>query len=63
MAEQWIQKAIRRKGALRAKAATAGMSTTAYVAQALKKGSTVSAQTKKQANLAKTLAKLRKKRQ
>jgi hypothetical protein len=56
----WIQKATsKHKGAFKAKAKKAGMGTGAYAAKVTKKGSTASTQTKKQANLAKTLGKLR----
>ena len=56
----WIQGAIKHPGAFKAKAKKAGMSTSAYASKVTKKGSTASATTKRQANLAKTLSKLRK---
>lgn len=58
----WIQKAIKRKGAFRKKAKAAGKSTSAYAKQVTKEGSQANAQTKRQANLAKTLAKIRRRR-
>lgn len=61
MAKKWIQAAIKHPGAFTAKAKKAGMSTSAYASSVTKKGSKASATTKRQARLAKTLAKLRKK--
>ena len=58
----WIKGAIKRPGAFKEKAKKAGMSTSAYATKVTKKGSKVSDKTKKQAQLAKTLAKMRKKR-
>jgi len=58
----WIKGAIKRPGAFRAKARKAGMSTSAYARKVTKKGSKASTRTKRQAALAKTLKKLRKKR-
>lgn len=60
--KNWIQGAIKRPGAFKAKAKKAGMSTSAYASKVLKKGSTASTRTKKQAALAKTLGKMRKKK-
>ena len=60
--KKWIQGAIKRPGAFRAKAKRAGMSTSAYAREVLRSGSKASARTKKQASLAQTLSKLRKKR-
>jgi hypothetical protein len=57
---KWIQGAIKRPGAFKAKAKRAGMSTSAYASKVLKKGSGASTLTKRQASLAKTLSKLRK---
>ena len=57
----WIQGAIKRPGAFSAKAKAAGMSTAAYAAKVTKPGSKASTLTKRQANLAKTLGKMRKK--
>lgn len=59
--KKWIQKAIKRPGAFKAKAQKAGMSTSAYASKVLKKGSGASTRTKRQASLAKTLGKMRKK--
>jgi hypothetical protein len=50
---------IKHPGAFSAKAAKAGKSTAAYARQVTKPGSQASTQTKRQANLAKTFAKLR----
>ena len=61
MAKNWIKGAIKNPGAFKAKAKKAGESTAAYAKQVTKKGSKASATTKRQANLAKTLSKLRKK--
>ncbi len=58
MAEKWIQKAIKRPGALKAKAKKAGMSTQAYARK--KKGA--GGRTGKQARLALTLGKIRKRK-
>ena len=55
MAHKWIQKAIKRPGAFRAKAKRAGMSTGAYA----RKMRTASGRTGKQARLAITLGKMR----
>jgi hypothetical protein len=60
--KNWIKGAIKRPGAFSAKAEKAGMSTAAYAAKVTKPGSTASTQTKRQANLAKTLGKMRKKK-
>ena len=57
--KKWIKKAIKKPGAFKAKAKQAGMSTKEYASKVLKKGSKASAKTKKQANLAKTLSKMR----
>ena len=62
MAGKWIKGAIKRPGAFRSKAKRAGMSTSAYANKVLSKGSKASTRTKRQASLAKTLGKLRKKR-
>jgi hypothetical protein len=59
--KKWIQGAIRRKGAFRRKASAAGESTADYADQVLAKDSTASTRTKRQAVLAQTLGKLRKK--
>ncbi len=62
MAKRWIQGAIKHPGAFTAKAKAAGMSTSAYASKVMKKGSHASATTKRQAALAKTLGKMRRKR-
>jgi len=59
MAEKWIQKAIKRPGAFTKKAKAAGMSVSAYASKVTKPGSKASERTKRQANLAKTLTKMR----
>lgn len=60
--KNWIKGAIKRPGAFSAKAEAADMSTAAYAAKVTKPGSTASTTTKRQANLAKTLSKMRKKK-
>lgn len=60
MSKHWIQKAIKRPGAFRAKAQAAGMSTAAYASKVTAPGSTASALTKRQGALAKTLRGLKK---
>jgi hypothetical protein len=60
--KKWIKGAIKRPGAFRAKAKRAGMSTSAYARKVLKKGSKVSTRTKRQASLAITLSKMRRKK-
>ena len=55
-AAHWIQKADIHKGAFSKKATAAGMSVAAYAAKVLAPGSTASATTKKQAQLAKNFA-------
>lgn len=62
MAKKWIKGAIKRPGAFKAKAKRAGKSTSAYARQVLKKGSKASARTKRQARLAITLGKMRRKK-
>ena len=57
----WIKGAVKRPGAFKAKAKKAGMSTSAYAKKATAPGSKASTRTKRQANLAKTLRKMRKK--
>lgn len=61
MAKNFIKSAIKHPGAFKAKAAKAGMSTSAYASKVTKVGSHASSTTKRQANLAKTLSKLRNK--
>ena len=58
----WIQGAIKRPGAFSAKAKAAGKSTAAYAKSVLKEGSKASTRTKRQAALAQTLGKMRKKK-
>jgi hypothetical protein len=60
--KKWIKGAIKRPGAFSAKAKRAGMSTSAFATKVLKKGSRASALTKRQASLARTLGKMRKKK-
>lgn len=60
--KNWIKDAISKPGSFSAKAKKAGMSTAEYANKVLKKGSKASAKTKKQAVLAKTLSRLRKKK-
>lgn len=60
MAKQWIAGATKNKGAFKRKASAAGMSTSAYAAKVTKPGSKASTKTKRQAHLAQTLARLRK---
>lgn len=60
--KRWIQKAVKRPGAFAAKAKRAGMSTSKYASKVLKKGSRASTRTKRQAALAKTFAKMRRKK-
>jgi hypothetical protein len=63
MAEKkWIQKAIKRPGAFTKKAKAAGKSVSAYASSVLKEGSKASTRTKRQAALAQTLSKMRKKK-
>jgi hypothetical protein len=54
----WIKGAIKHPGAFTAKAKKAGMSTQAYASKVTKAGSHATTQTKRQANLAKTLGRL-----
>lgn len=62
MTKKWIQEAITSPGSFSAKAKKAGKSTTEYAKSVTKKSSKASEKTKKQANLAKTLSKMRKKK-
>jgi len=63
MTDKWIQKATRKnKGAFTKKAENAGMSTEDYARKVTRKGSKASTKTKREDNLSKTLAKLRKKK-
>ena len=62
MAKKWMAKAFANAhGQFKAKAKKAGMSTSGYAAKVTKKGSSASTKTKRQANLAKTAAKIRRK--
>lgn len=60
MADDWMKSAVKRPGAFRAKAKAAGMSTQAY-ANKVKNDPNASTRTKRQAALARTFAKYRKK--
>jgi len=62
MAKKWIQKAIKRPGAFKAKAKKAGMSTQAFANKVLANKEKYDDRTVKQAALAKTLSKMRKKK-
>jgi hypothetical protein len=55
MAKNWIQGAIKHKGAFTAKAHKAGSTVAEYASKVLKSSSKASANTKHQATLAKTL--------
>lgn len=63
MAEKknWIQGAIKRPGAFTKKAKAAGKSVAGYAKSVLSEGSKASTRTKRQAALAQTLSKMRKK--
>lgn len=60
--KKWIQSAIKRPGAFTKKAKAAGKSVSAYASSVLKEGSKASTRTKRQAALAQTLSKIRKKK-
>ena len=60
--KNWIAGSIKHPGAFSKKAKRAGMSVSKYATAVLKKGSPATTRTKKQAALARTLAKLRKKK-
>lgn len=60
--EMWMQDAVKRKGAFKAKAKKADMSTEEFAKKVLKKGSKASKKTKAQARLAQTFAKHRPKK-
>jgi len=62
MADKWIQDAIKRPGAFTKKAEKRGMSTKEFAAQVTENPERYDERTVKQANLAKTLGKLRKKK-
>jgi hypothetical protein len=61
MIGHWIKSAIKHPGAFSAKAKKAGMSTAQYADKVTSKNSKASTTTKRQAALAKTLSKMRKK--
>jgi len=58
----WIKGAIKRPGSFKAKAKAAHRSTAAHARAVLKKGSRASTRTKRQAALALTLSKMRRRR-
>jgi len=58
--KNWIQKAIKRPGAFKAKAKKAGMSTQAFANKVLANKDKYDKRTVRQAALAKTLSKMRK---
>jgi len=60
--KKWIKGSIKRPGDFSKKAKAAGMSTSGYARKVLKKGSTASKLTKRQARLSQTLGKMRKKK-
>jgi hypothetical protein len=60
--KRWIQSAISRPGAFTKKAKAAGKSVAGYAKSVLKEGSKASTRTKRQAALAQTLSKMRKKK-
>ena len=62
MADKWIQDAIKRPGAFTKKAKERGISTKEFAAQVSSNPERYDKRTVKQANLAKTLSKLRKKK-
>ena len=62
MADKWIQDAIKRPGAFTKKAKERGISTKEFAAQVSSNPEHYDKRTVKQANLAKTLGKLRKKK-
>lgn len=60
--KKWVAGAIKRPGAFTAKAKKAGMSVSAYATKVTAKGSKASTRTKRQANLAKTLTSMAKRK-
>lgn len=58
----WIAGAIKHPGAFKKKADAAGMSTAGFADEVLAEGSKASTRTKRQAALAQTLGKMRKKK-
>lgn len=61
MVKKWVAGAIKHPGSFTRKAKAAGTSVAEFAAKVTKGGSKASTQTKRQANLAKTLSKFRKK--
>jgi len=61
--KKWIQSVVKKmdKGAFSSKAKRAGLTTAQYAKKVLAPGSRASAKTKKQASLARTFSKMRKK--
>lgn len=59
MADKWMQDAVKRPGAFKAKAKKAGKGVKGFIAQVLSPDSKSNSRTKKQANLAKTFNKFR----
>lgn len=59
MSRKWISKAIRHPGAFTAKAKSRGMSVALFASKVLASGSKASTTTKRQANLYRTLKKIR----
>jgi len=62
MTKNWIQKAIKHKGAFKAKAKAAGMSTKQYALKIIGGSKNVNDTTRRQAQLALTLMGLRKRK-
>jgi hypothetical protein len=60
--KKWIQKADIKEGTFTAKAKHAGKSVSEYASEVLKPGSHANEKTKKQARLAKTFARMNKKK-
>lgn len=60
--QKWIQSAIKRPGALTKKAEEAGMTVKEYTAKVKANPEQYDERTRRQANLARTLSKLRKKK-
>ena len=61
--KRWIQGAIKRPGAFKAKAKKAGLTVSKLADQVLSEGSKYSTRTKRQAALARTLSTMRKKKE
>lgn len=62
MVDKWIQKAVQHPGAFKKKAQMHGLSTMQYAQMMMRPGSKADATTKRQARLAQTLSRMRKKR-